>query len=275
MNYAGWYPRRRGILEHLERGTVSLVDVAIHDFLCLRADHRTGIAWASAEKIHALAGAGITLRAVQRSLEKLEGLSWIKRFRVPGRRGNYPTLIGRYFVRDASLNWLSVNLSRTVDWRNVQFDPVTDPSFNGHQETYRADTCGGTEVTPHQELRIENKEARGVEFDSESDHDCDKGTAKDAFEGFDLPPGRELQISENFLDSLFIDESRLSPNDLAAIGKLNAPWKQSWREIATGEVDLAEWLAKALELLRHSKVFYPGILHRRAEELKDRRLRVA
>lgn len=85
MNYTGWYPRRRGILEHLETGTVSLLDVAIHDFLCLIADHRTGVAWVSAEKLHALAGSGINLRAVQRSLEKLEALSWIKRFRVPAR----------------------------------------------------------------------------------------------------------------------------------------------------------------------------------------------
>jgi hypothetical protein len=274
VNYAGWYPRRRGILEHLEKGAVSLLDVAIHDFLCLIADHRTGVAWASAEKLHALAGAGITLRAVQRSLEKLEGLSWIKRFRVPGRRGNYPTLIGRYFVRDSSLNWLSVNLSRTSDWRDVQFDPVTDPSFSSHQDAYRDDTRGGTEVTPHQESRSKNEEQRGVEFDRESDSECDNG-AKNAFDEFDLPPDRKLQLSENLLSSLFIDEDRLSEKDLAAVAKLQAPWKQSWREISAGEVDLAEWLCQALELLRKSKIFYPAILHRRLKEMKDGRLGVA
>jgi hypothetical protein len=274
VNYAGWYPRRRGILEHLEKGAVSLVDVAIHDFLCLIADHRTGVAWASAEKLHALAGAGITLRAVQRSLEKLEGLSWIRRFRVPGRRGNYPTLIGRYFVRDASLNWLSVNLSRTTDWRNVQFDPVTDPSFSSHQYEYRDDTRGGTEVTSHQEFRSKNQEQRGVENDSESDSDRDNG-AKNAFDGFDMPSEGKLQLSESILSSLSIDQDRLSDKDLAAIAKLQAPWERSWREIAAGEADLTEWLDKGLELLRRGKVFYPSILHRRLEELRDRRLRVA
>jgi hypothetical protein len=128
-NYLGWYPRRRGILEHLDKGSISLLDLAVHDFLCLTADYRTGVAWSSSEKIHALCPAEINSRAIRRSLAKMEGLGWLKRFCVRGRRGNYAVVIARYFVRDASGNWMSVNAERTTDWRNVQFDHVHDPSF--------------------------------------------------------------------------------------------------------------------------------------------------
>ena len=82
----------------------------------------------SSEKIHALCPAEINSRAIRRSLAKMEGLGWLKRFCVRGRRGNYAVVIARYFVRDASGSWMSVNAERTTDWRNVQFDPVHEPS---------------------------------------------------------------------------------------------------------------------------------------------------
>jgi hypothetical protein len=145
VTHTGWYARRRGILEHLESGKVTLVDSAVHDYLCLIADHKTGVCRASAEKIHVLAGAGVSLRAIQRSLAKLEEIGWIKRFLVPGRRGNYHIAIARFFVREASGTWLSVNLERTKDWREVQFDAVTDPSFSRQG--------GVTEVSPIQDSK--------------------------------------------------------------------------------------------------------------------------
>src|SRR5690242_1881473 len=74
----GWYPRRRGILEHLESGLISLLDSAVHDLLCLTCDHRTGLAWSSAKKIQLLAPRDLNERAVRRSLENLERLGWIK-----------------------------------------------------------------------------------------------------------------------------------------------------------------------------------------------------
>jgi hypothetical protein len=129
VRYAGWYARRRGLLQHLDEGTISLLDSAVHDFLCLTCDYRTGVAWASAEKIKALSPADISLRAIQRSLARLEQIGWIKRFRIHGKRGNYPVVVGKYFVADTSLMWKSVNLESTKDWRSVQFDAVTDPSF--------------------------------------------------------------------------------------------------------------------------------------------------
>jgi hypothetical protein len=270
LRYAGWYPRRRGLLEHLEHGTISLLDAAVHDFLCLTADHQTGVTWVSAEKIHVLAGADISLRAVQRSLARLEKLSWIKRFMRPGKKGNYPTLIGRYFVRDSSLKWLSVNLERTSDWRDVQFDAVTDPSFVANGGGNRAVTQSDTDASPHQEVRLETEEERGVEIDSKNESEYE--SAASLFEGFDLPKDRKLRISNNLAKSLHIDLARLSPEECKIIEKLDPIWAKSWKSVARGEIKLDEWMIEALQSLKRSGIWYPMVLSRRMYELMDGRL---
>jgi hypothetical protein len=127
--YGGWYARRRGLLEHLDKGTISLLDSGIHDFLCLLANHKNGVARASAAKIRSMCPSEINLRQIQRSLAWLEELGWIKRFRGKNRRGNYEILIARFFVKDAEGTWWSTNIERTTSPRDVQFDRVTDPSF--------------------------------------------------------------------------------------------------------------------------------------------------
>lgn len=160
MRYAGWYPRRRGILEHLDRGTISLLDLAVHDFLCLIADHATGIAYASSEKIHALCPVEINARAIRRSLAKMERIRWIKRFCVRGRRGNYPILIARYFVRDASGTWLSVNADKTTDFGNIQFDAVHDAAFLTSRVDREPVSEQVGELSGIQEGRFENSEPR-------------------------------------------------------------------------------------------------------------------
>lgn len=122
---SGWYPRRREILDHLESGEISLLDAAVHDFLCLTCNYKTGVARTSAVKINALCPTE-DYRAIKRSLQRLERLGWIKRFMIRGKKGNYPVVISRFFVRDASLTWWSVNTERTTDWRTVEFDRVPD-----------------------------------------------------------------------------------------------------------------------------------------------------
>lgn len=167
MRYVGWYPRRRGILEHLDNGTISLLDAAVHDFLCLIANYRTGVAIASADKIHALAGSGISFRAIQRSLAHLEEIAWIKRFRTHGQRGNYPVVIAKFHVisvtdddADVSPRWMSVNIERTTDWRDVQFDTVTDASLTDELTRHRGVTERGTDASSVQKERNNNREAR-------------------------------------------------------------------------------------------------------------------
>jgi hypothetical protein len=141
----GWYPRRRGILEHLQNGRILLIDLAVHDFLCLTCDHKSGLVISSARKIASLAPAedATGYRRIKRSLERLEAIGWIKRWLpAKGTKGNYPIVIARFYVQrrvpdvsltaapslslTLSLKWFSVNAERTTDWHDIQYDLVPD-----------------------------------------------------------------------------------------------------------------------------------------------------
>jgi hypothetical protein len=121
----GFYKRRRGILEHLESGKISLLDSGIHDFLSLKMNGvmgsgcsiPPGIVFASSRAICSQCSLGANEREVRRSLERLERLGWIKRWQTPGRHGNYPILIARASVHDSAGNEYRVNASETIDWR--------------------------------------------------------------------------------------------------------------------------------------------------------------
>src|SRR5262249_3630117 len=169
---------------------ITLLDSAVDDFLRLMANYRTGVTWCSAEKIRVLCPRGIGLREIQRSLGRLEELGRIKRFRAQGRRGNYPVVVGDYFVRDSSQNWFRVNLSRTSDWRDVQYDSVTDPSevesetvtrrgSDVPHDADRRDTRIGIELSPlkEEEEKIKNATPRNGNASDEVEDEVESGLA--------------------------------------------------------------------------------------------------
>lgn len=257
---------------------MSLLDIAIHDVLSLWADHQTGICWASAEKINALAPSEFSYKSVQRSLAKLERIGWIKRWVTKGKRGNYPVLICRYFVRDASMTWMSTSAERTTDWRDVKFDAVHDPSFNGPPGV-RSDVRerGGelsVVVSGVQEGRPEKPEEKDSEFEFECEDDGEKQkkALDECFEGFDLPPGKILTITSDLFQSLAIDQSRLSEREIKALQALGDTWEKSWKKIKAREIDLLWWISTAMDQMTRSKIWYPKILERRAHEMNDRRI---
>jgi len=133
---AGYYKRRRGILEHLESGRISLLELAIHDFLCLKmncligtaATIPPGVCITSATAIHAVCPKQISERSIQRCLEHLEEIGWIKRWNERGKRGNYPILVCRQSVADLSGNEYRVSGEDTTDWRNPFLVSVTELS---------------------------------------------------------------------------------------------------------------------------------------------------
>jgi len=93
----GFAQVRRGILEHLASGRLSAIEFSAYVTMILLADHRTGKWIGSAETLaHYLK---IHRRGVQRTLESLEQKKYITRHRTPGRHGNYPITIERYFRR--------------------------------------------------------------------------------------------------------------------------------------------------------------------------------
>jgi serine/threonine protein kinase len=153
----GFYKRRRGILEHLEAGVISLLDLAVHDVLCLRANavvgngssFPPGVVFASAKAIHAMCPSQISERAIQRSLEHLEELAWIKRWHVRGRHGNYPILIARYSVADLSGNEYRVNVTATTNWKDPTLEPVGEPSL--------VEEFPGESLSPNKEIRTKRR----------------------------------------------------------------------------------------------------------------------
>lgn len=267
MRYAGWYPRRRGILEHLDKGTISLLDLAVHDFLCLICDHETGVAYASSEKIHALCPVEINARAIRRSLAKMERIGWIKRFCVRGRRGNYPILIAKYFVRDTSGNWMSVNAEKTTDLREIQFDAVHDVAFSLNRADRHRVSEPVSEMSGIQEVRAETEETR-IEKSEWNGPDQTGAESEKYFDGF------ELKISSDLLASLWIEAERLKDEERQVFERLRPAWNRSWKNIKHGKIALTDWIASATDELKRVKVWYPPILERRMHELQDGRLRV-
>jgi hypothetical protein len=144
----GFYKRRRGILEHLEVGTISLLDLAVHDYLSLKANLviggcsflPAGVCKTSAVAIHATCPSQVNEKAIQRSLAHLENIGWIKRWNVQGKHGNYPILICRASVHDLSGKEYRVNGEETTDWRSPVYVPVGELSLKGERSGHLEST---------------------------------------------------------------------------------------------------------------------------------------
>lgn len=155
----GFYKRRRGILEHIEAGKIDLLENGIHDFLSLKANLLigsdcsipVGCVYTSAPAIHAHCKR-VSQRTIQRILEHLEAIGWIRTFREPNQRGNYLTLICRASVHDLFGNEYRINAEATTDWRHPVYEPVGQVS----PETVNA----VRKVARHREVREENGEKR-------------------------------------------------------------------------------------------------------------------
>jgi hypothetical protein len=304
MSNRGWYPRHRSILNLLDSGELTLLDSAIEDFLYLIADYRTGLAKASAEKIRALCPRGIDLRAIQRSLARLESLGRIVRYQSVGRRGNYPVLLCHYFVRELSGKWKRVNAAKTKSWTEIVYDYVTDPSSLAPEVVITRDTTlsllvdggdtrRGTEVTPIQEEEgePENVEPRtqtdpDVESDGEIESESrnlreklptEKNTAATdgAFTGWDMPKDGALRIGSDLLASLHVDASRLRQDEKcqAALANMRKAWSRVWRRVSTAQ-QVLEFFDKALAKSTETRMWIDPVFLKRCHQIGRGELKV-
>jgi hypothetical protein len=128
------------------------------------------------------------------------------------------------------------------------------------------------QIQIQKQMQTEKATASDSESDSDSDSDfTDK--SKSAFEDFDCPPGKKLRLQENLLLSLFIDPERLNDREEKALKKLQPIWARSFKQMAE-TMDVVEWLDESMRRLNKGRLFYPEILKRRTEELRDGRLSV-
>lgn len=153
----GFYKRRRGIVEHIEAGSIDLLEDGIHDYLSLKANLvigsacsiPVGVVYTSAPAIHVHCKR-VSERTIQRCLEHLEAIGWLKTFKTPGKRGNYPTLLCRASVHDLSGTEFRVNGAKTIDWRKPVYESVGEVSGSCPE-------TGGT-LSGYREEREEKKE---------------------------------------------------------------------------------------------------------------------
>lgn len=154
-NAEGFIKIRRGLLKHLELGRLTAHDLGLYLAILLQANYRTGLWVGSAAKLFAIFPKENTLRRTQRSLERIEQIGFIKRFRVPGRRHNYPVLINKFECTKGVLTGYRLNAEVSTDYRHPVYDHVTELTLSCHG--------ADAELTPIQEVRSkkEEEEVRG------------------------------------------------------------------------------------------------------------------
>ena len=132
---AGFYKRRRGILEHIDSGSIDLLESGIHDYLLLKANLLidsncsipVGVCFTSAPSNHAHCRR-VSERTIQRCLEHLEDIGLLKTWKTRGKHGNFPVLVCRASVHDLSGNEYKINGAKTTDWRQPVYESVGEVS---------------------------------------------------------------------------------------------------------------------------------------------------
>lgn len=92
---SGFIRLRRGILEHLESGRITMDEYGAYTVMILKADHRTGIWTGSGKALSALTK--WCLRKAQIVMMELARKGYLKIEHVHGQHGNYAVKIKRYF----------------------------------------------------------------------------------------------------------------------------------------------------------------------------------
>src|SRR5712692_4918497 len=140
----GYVGKRRGIVEHLQAGRLTLLEYGAYDLMILLADKCTGIWMGSAKALAANCGAGdLTERQARHMLESLEKKGYIRRFPTRRSHGNYTILINKYLVRCGALSGMRLNAAASDDWRNPVYEKCLEQ---------------GTERAPIREKRRETKD---------------------------------------------------------------------------------------------------------------------
>jgi hypothetical protein len=119
----GWVQKRRGAVEHLRDGRLTLLEYGALDLLLALADKESGICWVSAKALAAICGAGdFSERQARHVLESLEKKGYIRRFATKRGRGNYPILVNKFEVTWGAYKGTRLNTEKTMDWRRPVYE---------------------------------------------------------------------------------------------------------------------------------------------------------
>jgi hypothetical protein len=126
VNLFGHVRMRRGVLNHLRLGRMTLKQKGAFETIVELADWQTGVWFGSARALSAICGAGDLsereARTLLESLEKARPQGYIRRFVTPGHRGNYPIVVHKYEIRVGEVVF-RVNAWKTEDWKHPELEP--------------------------------------------------------------------------------------------------------------------------------------------------------
>jgi len=128
---SGFVKIRRGILDHLLCGIISIFEFGIYVILHLQADYRTGVWTGSAPRLRAAGPRGARMRDLQRALQRLGQIGFIRIFRIPGKRGNYHVLIHKFESTDTALIGRRLNAFKSSSWEELVFEACIDDDTDG------------------------------------------------------------------------------------------------------------------------------------------------
>jgi hypothetical protein len=160
----GFVQIRRGLEQHLISGSIGLFEVGAYLVMHLQADFETGIWTGSAPRLQATAPRGASLRDVQRAIERLSEIKFVRVFHVQGQRGNYRVLIHKYEPQFGALKGKRLNAFASESWCNPVYEvcaeAVTENGAESDAETVAEDAPYPKEEENREERKQTHRQKR-------------------------------------------------------------------------------------------------------------------
>jgi hypothetical protein len=169
----GYIIIRSGITDHLISSRLGFFEFGVYATIHLQANFKTGIWWGSAPRLLATAPSGTDLRKVQKALQALAEIGFLRPFHTHGARGNYPVLIDKYEIRIGALKGQRLNAARSVSWQRPFYEAGAEGDAERDTETDAEHSAeDDAEATPSQYAVI-SKNHSGVGEADVSQKTCD------------------------------------------------------------------------------------------------------
>jgi hypothetical protein len=176
----GFIQSRRGLEEHLDASRLSLFEAGVYLLIHLQANYESGIWVGSAPKILATAPRGTDLRNVQRAIERLREIGFLKVFHTHGQRGNYRALINRYEPQFGALKGMRLNADKSMSWQSPVYESCAEDALK--RRSSRAKSDAEDAPIPKEEEEKEGKEQHHHASPSPAGLDSEtRGAAFDVF----------------------------------------------------------------------------------------------
>jgi hypothetical protein len=152
----GFIQIRSGLSEHLLNGALGVFALGVYLIILLQVDFETGVWTGSAARLLASAPRGASLRDMQRALELLEKIGFIRIFHRHGQRGNYRALVNKYEPKTGALIGKRLNALKSDDWRRPVYEACAVPvAENGTETSADVDAVPVAEAAPYLEVELE------------------------------------------------------------------------------------------------------------------------